>query len=232
MRQHQWKRPWSDELNALWSSQEDIFQELFAKSIESRRGSDEVDRRPGDPAGQVRSDQGEQGQEQCSPEWATILRCVRRIRKWRVPPHWSERDWQDEIRAEVMSAVTHASREYDPGRSVPLCAFLHMRIMHSVLARYRREWTYAIHRSLEAAVDDYEAVESGDYPSRAAIGGLLRDALAQLPSSDASLIEGLFWEGKSEARVAQSLGISQQAVNKRKHNILNNLERMIKKKFA
>lgn len=167
-----------------------------------------------------------------SPEWLTIQKCLKRIRKWRVPPHWSKRDWLDETTAEVMSAVLHASRDYDASRGVPRCAYLYRRIMYCMLSRYRREWTFAIYRSLEAVVDDYVAVESADYPSREVISLLLRDALAQLPSSDASLIEGLFWEGKTESSVAESLGISQQAVNKRKRTIFNLLQRIIEANFT
>jgi RNA polymerase sigma factor (sigma-70 family) len=166
-----------------------------------------------------------------SPEWMTVLRCLKRIRRWRVPPHWSGRDWFDEIIAEVTLSVIQATNDFDVSRGIPFGAFLHRRIMHTALARYRREWTYAIHQISEVAVDEYEAVKGAEYPSREAISSLLRDAVARLPTSDASLIEGLFWEGKSEAHVAETLGISQQAVNKRKHNVFKLLDNIIKTRF-
>ena len=58
-----------------------------------------------------------------------------------------------------------------------------------------------------------------------------KEAIARLPTSDASLIEEIFWEGKSEARLAEALGISQQAVNKRKHNIFRLLDNIIRTRF-
>src|SRR5438309_4541813 len=98
-----------------------------------------------------------------------------------------------------MAAVLQAARDFDPRRGVPWGAFLRQRIMQTALARHRREWSYAIRRISTAAVDEHATVEGGDFPSREATSGLLRDALNRLPRSDASLIEGLFWEGKSEA---------------------------------
>ena len=41
-----------------------------------------------------------------------------------------------------------------------------------------------------------------------------------LSEADRRLIEHLFWEGWTEAKVAGRLGISQQAVSKRKRKIL------------
>lgn len=166
-----------------------------------------------------------------SPEWITVMRCLKRIRRWRVPPQWSDRDWFDEIMGEVTLSVIQATNDFDMSRGIPLGAFLHRRIIQTALARYRREWTYAIHQISEAAVDEYEAVKGSEYPSREAISALLREAVARLPSSDASLIEEIFWEGKSEARLAKALGISQQAVNKRKHNIFRLLDDIIRSRF-
>jgi RNA polymerase sigma factor (sigma-70 family) len=168
---------------------------------------------------------------QDSAEWVTVHSCLKRIRRWHVPPHWSVQDWFDEIMAEVTLSVIQATKAFDASRGIPFGAFLHRRIMHTALARYRREWTYAIHQISEAAVDEYEAVKGGEYPSREAIGGLLNEAIARLPTSDASLIEEIFWEGKSEARLAEALGISQQAVNKRKHNIFRLLDNIIRTRF-
>ncbi|SIO61435.1 RNA polymerase sigma factor, sigma-70 family [Singulisphaera sp. GP187] len=168
---------------------------------------------------------------QDSSEWVTIHCCLKRIRRWRVPPHWSCQDWFDEIMAEVTLSVVQATNDFDVSRNVPFGAFLHRRILHTALARYRREWTYAIHQSTEAAVDNCEAVKGAKSPSREAVGTLLNEAIARLPSSDASLIEEIFWEGKTEACVAEVLGISQQAVNKRKHNIFRLLDNIIRTRF-
>ncbi|WP_406695889.1 sigma-70 family RNA polymerase sigma factor [Singulisphaera sp. Ch08] len=169
--------------------------------------------------------------EQESSEWVTVQCCLKRIRRWRVPPHWSIQDWFDEIVAEVTLSVIQATNDFDANRGIPFGAFLHRRIMQTALARYRREWTYAIHQISVAAVYEYEAVKGGEYPSREAIGSLLTEAIARLPTSDASLIEEIFWEGKSESCLAEALGISQQAVNKRKHNIFRELDTIIRTRF-
>jgi DNA-directed RNA polymerase specialized sigma subunit len=155
------------------------------------------------------------------------LRCLKRIRRWRVPPLWSRREWLEEVEAEATVATLQALSDFDPARGVPRSAFLHQRIIRAVLARYRREWAYAIHRVSAGALDEYETRGSRDSPLQEIIAGLLEEALGQLPHSDISLIEGLFWEGKSEASLAEFLGISQQAVNKRKRTIFRDLRRRI-----
>ncbi len=50
-----------------------------------------------------------------------------------------------------------------------------------------------------------------------------RLALADLSDGDRRLIVLLFWEGQTQSEVAARLGISQQAVSKRMHAILNKL---------
>ena len=49
--------------------------------------------------------------------------------------------------------------------------------------------------------------------------GLIND----LPEPDRNLIECLFWEDRTEREIAGRLGITQQAVSKRKHRILDEL---------
>jgi DNA-directed RNA polymerase specialized sigma24 family protein len=171
---------------------------------------------------------GQASPEQEPLEWFAISSCLRRIRRWRVPPHWSNRDWFEEMGAEATMAAVQATRDFDPTRGVPWEAFLRQRVMHSALARYRREWTYAIHRVSVAALDEYGTVEGGGLPSHEAVFKLLQEALDRLPQSDIWLIEGLFWEGETEARLAKVLGISQQAVSKRKKYIFKYIRSILR----
>jgi DNA-directed RNA polymerase specialized sigma24 family protein len=97
----------------------------------------------------------------------------------------------------------------------------------SALSRYRREWSYALRRVPAAALDEFGAAERRGLPSREALIALLQEAVGRLPQPDARLIEGLFYEGKSEANLAECLGISQQAVNKRKRTIFKTLHHLI-----
>lgn len=56
----------------------------------------------------------------------------------------------------------------------------------------------------------------------------LRQSLAMLPKKDQALIEALFYDGLSEREYAEVLGISQSAVNKRKHRILRKMKKLLR----
>ena len=56
----------------------------------------------------------------------------------------------------------------------------------------------------------------------------LRFCLHELSSSEQALIHALFYEEKTEREYAETLGISQNAVNKRRHKVLSKLHRMMK----
>src|SRR6185312_5355625 len=88
-------------------------------------------------------------------DWAIIRACERRIRRWRVPPRWSAPDWREEMGGEVMVAVLQAAREFDPARGVPWVVFLRLRIVRSALARFRKEWTYALRQVTLQSCEDY-----------------------------------------------------------------------------
>ena len=49
--------------------------------------------------------------------------------------------------------------------------------------------------------------------------------MSRLVDDDRRLLERLYWEGSTEVEVAGSMGISQQAVSKRKLKILAELRR-------
>lgn len=173
---------------------------------------------------------GAQRRKHCgqdSKEWVIILSCLKRIRTWRVPLHWSDRDWFEEVGAEATVAALQAKRDFDPGRGVPWGVYLRRRVTNSALARYRREWSYAIRRVSGAALDDCPTARGDGLPSAESIAGLLQEALKRLPGRDAWIITELFWEAKSEANLSEYLGISQQAVNKRKRSIFKTLHRLI-----
>ena len=50
----------------------------------------------------------------------------------------------------------------------------------------------------------------------------LHTALLQLPKEERALIYALFFDGKTESEVAKHLGVSRQAIQKRKNRILKN----------
>src|SRR5947209_18106827 len=128
----------------------------------------------------------------------TASRCLRRIRRWRVPPHWSRREWFEEVEAEATVASLQARRDFDPARGVPWGAFLYQRILHAALARYRRACAYAIRRVAAVTLDQLAALGADDPPPREVVAKLLEKALRLLPDADSSLIEELYWGGKTE----------------------------------
>jgi DNA-directed RNA polymerase specialized sigma24 family protein len=161
---------------------------------------------------------------QDSLESRTAASCLRRMQRWRVPPRWSRSEWLEEMEGEVTIAILEARRDFNAARGVPWEAFLRLRIMNAALARYRREWTYALHRVQGATL---EPAARNEGPPLETAAKLITEALGRMAERDIWLIEGLFWEGKSEAELAESLGISQQAVNKRKRTIFRDLRRLI-----
>ena len=148
--------------------------------------------------------------------WAA---CIRRTHSWRVPPRWSLRDWWDEVDAEIIAASCQAIRRYDHSRGLELSTFVYHQVMASALARYRQEWSYGLRYGLSLeeepsilAPEERFAVEHD--------AEQLKQTLTQLTEDDRSLIQHIFWDGRTETEVADGLGISQQAVSKRKRRIM------------
>jgi RNA polymerase sigma factor (sigma-70 family) len=163
------------------------------------------------------------------PDWPGIWgACVRRTHAWRVPPRWSPRDWWEEIDAEGIAAACDAVRLFDPSRGPSLGCFVYHQILAAALARYRQEWSYALHYRLSSADPDLASRSDEDVATDLE-GGRLRRLMTGLPEADRRLIERLFWEGCTEAEVAGRLGISKQAVNKRKQKILLTLRRSLRR---
>jgi hypothetical protein len=148
--------------------------------------------------------------------------CLRRIFRWRVPPNWSIFDWHNEMRAEAACAAWQAVCHYDPSLNVPFSAFARQRVLTSTLTRYRQEWAYALRLAQET---DPEDLDSGLLGSTAptVFDDWPRHALARLSKRDLWLLEQLFLRGSNEADIATQIGITQQAVNKRKWRIVHRL---------
>jgi RNA polymerase sigma factor (sigma-70 family) len=184
--------------------------------------------RRGDPAQSGVDTKSRTGGLQPSlPDWPRVwAACVRRTHAWQTPPRWSRRDWWEEIDAEGIATACHALHIFDPSRGPSLGCFVYHQVISRALARYRQEWSYARRcgvlsadealspRAEDGVVADHEAER-------------LRRSMAGLPEADRRLIEQLFWEDRTETQVAGRLGISQQAVNKRKRKVLLELRRSL-----
>jgi RNA polymerase sigma factor (sigma-70 family) len=154
--------------------------------------------------------------------WAA---CVRRTHAWRTPPRWCLLDWLEEIDAESVASAYQAIQIFDPARGPTLESFLYHRIVAGALARYRKEWSYALRctRPPAPGTNESDTDEIDELDAAAAYEKRLNHSMTRLPETDRRLIVCLFWEGRSEKDVAGGLGITQQAVNKRKRKILERL---------
>jgi RNA polymerase sigma factor (sigma-70 family) len=161
---------------------------------------------------------------------SAVRSAFKRIRAWRVPPNWSRSNWIEEFTAVATAAAWQTVAEFDPELGVPLAAFVYCRIITRCLARYRKEWRYALRL---VACDPYEqattlkdrglAASSAAKAYRTDRSNDLRTAVAGLPPEQRRLIEQLFWEERTETEVAEALGINQSTINRRKQTILNGL---------
>lgn len=152
-------------------------------------------------------------------DWMPIWSgCERRVRSWPVPPRWSAREWREEIRAEGAMAMLLAVQDYQPEHQVPLGVYVRMRIMARILTRYRQEWTYALRHAPVEQLDD--PAEDADSDRSVSQADELKWALEQLDATDRDLIERLYWRQETEAEVARGMGLSQQAISKRKRSII------------
>ena len=149
----------------------------------------------------------------------TVDSCLRRIFRWRVPLNWSISDWRNEMRAEAACAAWQARGDYDPSLGVPFSAFVHQRVLTNTLTRYRHEWAYALRSAQEYDPEGFDS-RLFDYTAPAVFDDWPGHALARLSKSELWLIGQLFLKDRTEAEIATQIGITQQAVNKRKSMIL------------
>ena len=157
---------------------------------------------------------------------------LKRTRSWRVPPNWSRDDWLEELAAVATAAAWQALCDFDADRGVPLAGFGYCQIMSRCLARYRKEWRYALH--LVASGSREEESTTFERPELNASSAAklnethpsnddLRSAIGALPAKQRKLIEQLFWEDRTETEVANTMSINQSTINRRKRTILKSL---------
>ena len=153
---------------------------------------------------------------------------LHRIFRWRVPPNWSVSDWREEMRAEAVCAACHAAQDFDPSRGVPLDAYARQRVLSRTFTRYRQEWAYALRMAKEFEPEASDGEVSGS-DALVVLDEWPRCSLDRLTESDLWLVKQLFLRDRSEADIAREIGISQQAINKRKRTIIKRIRRKITK---
>jgi RNA polymerase sigma factor (sigma-70 family) len=159
------------------------------------------------------------------PDWPRIWgACRRRTRSWPIPPRWRPSEWHEELDAEGIAAACKAIQKYDPSRGTSINSFVYHQMVSGALSRYRQEWSYATRCSNSPVSQD--SIPQPDH-----VAGLdeeredLLRSLSRLVDDDRQLLERIYWDGYTEAEIAGLLGISQQAVSKRKQRILLGLRR-------
>ena len=156
---------------------------------------------------------------------------LKRLRSWRVPPNWSRDDWLEELAAVATAAAWQALCDFDPDRGVPLAGFGYCRIINRCLARYRKEWRYALHlvasdsreKSTNFERPELDASFSAKLNETQPSNDDLCGAIGALPAKQRKLIEQLFWEERTETEVANTMNINQSTINRRKRTILKSL---------
>jgi DNA-directed RNA polymerase specialized sigma24 family protein len=152
-------------------------------------------------------------------DWDNLWRrCWARVRTWKIPPRWSRPDWAEETKAQGALAAYQACCEFDPNRRVPLFAFLYQKVVEAVWTLYRREWTLG-RRTRE--IDKVAVSTTREHNQRACE---VIEFLDKLNESDRSLMFQIYWQGRDERELAAIFRITQQGVNKRKHEILKDLK--------
>jgi DNA-directed RNA polymerase specialized sigma24 family protein len=155
-------------------------------------------------------------------DWPSLwARCWSRIRTWQSPPHWSPRQWWDEAHAQGALAACEAIRAFEASRLVPLDAFLYCRVVESVWTRYRQECHFG--RRCRPDIRLPELAAPGAERPDGALLERLEAILRTLDEGELRLIRQLFWDGRFDDELARELGLTRQAVNKRKQKLLRRL---------
>lgn len=153
--------------------------------------------------------------------WPDIWKCCqRRVHHWLVPPRWSVIDWWEELDAINLAAAWLAVSVFDPARGTVLPSFVYHRMIQASLEYVRREWRFARFLPLTR---EYANANSEREPEQNVFQQELMNLFDTLKPKDKYIINSLYWEEQAEDEIAKTLGISQQAVSKRKLRILQKL---------
>lgn len=162
-----------------------------------------------------------------------IKAALQRAQRWQRPPNWTKREWQAELFALAWAAACQCLFEQPDADDNTLTRY----ILAALKRFWREEWAYAarcvplVEPSLPTdegePCDVLECVATDWDENRIILRLALQEALARLSEKDRFLVHCLFWEGKSQAEVAQGLGISRRAVRKRLNAVLKKLRAML-----
>jgi RNA polymerase sigma factor (sigma-70 family) len=163
------------------------------------------------------------------PHWQTLYRACLQNSETKRPPHWSTADWWDEVAVVAAEAAMQAAREYDPQRSPSLGGFVSGRMRQAVEQRHRQEEQFGRHWKalLEEVRAEAAPTDAGTGASNEELLQALRKELAGMAPRDRELLRLHFEKGLKESAIAARLGLSQQAISKRKLQLLEQLGRAL-----
>ena len=150
-----------------------------------------------------------------------LYRARRKILSWPKPANGSNHDWSDEVKGITAAVRCRVEIDFDPGRGVPMEAFLYLRALSCAWTRYRQECAYA-RRFIHANGCDTAAEVDVSFVEDCHPTDSLRCALRKLPFVDQWLIRQLFWAKTPQGEIARVLRMSQQAISNRKRKLLAN----------
>lgn len=166
-----------------------------------------------------------------------IEECLREVRRWKIPPNWSDKDWTEEMKSIALMAGWMALASYNPRRKVPVGQFIKIQVKAALLQRYRDEWRFASRCRCCTSPqgeesDGADAVSLEEFADISAEEAFwwrveVRDLLARLPPKEHYLLERLFIDGVTESEVAAELRVSQPTVSRWKREILKKLRSML-----
>jgi len=169
-----------------------------------------------------------------------LKQSLEQARRWRCPPHWQPDDWREELIAVAWAALWEGL-----SNGIRSEEKLQRFVTAALMKRYRDEWNYGVRwvqspsqqgnesdGEEETGWDlwDWVSAENGDIGDEQEINWLaivIRQALSNLTEEERHLIERKFWDGASEREIAEELGISQPAVNKRIKRVILRLKELL-----
>ncbi len=168
-----------------------------------------------------------------------IEECLREVSRWKTPPNWSEKEWQEEMKGVALLAgwTAFCSHRLRQKQKIPARLFVKGRIKAALLQRYREEWRFAARCQPCVQSSDNDVDETGETAVEeiADVSAEMvfwwrvevRDFLSRLEPKEHYLLERLFIDGLTEQEVANELGISQATVSRWKQEVIEKLKSML-----
>jgi len=163
----------------------------------------------------------------------SIRAVLGRAARWPTPRNWSRQDWAKEEGAVVNLAAYETVIEYESVPAAPLNQLVYLRGLSRAFTRYRQECAFSSRfvppptlppdESGERPEETEPVAIYADSTSESHVHDGLIHALERLAVEDRYLVRQLFRRERTQSDLAGELQISQRAVSKRGHRIMQKL---------